>query len=126
MTEEINPPTDNRRCEYLFQSVEERALVLYVSSIPGEGYKAFRFFLGPVPRLAVVSISRVRRIRDGGTTVIETSEGTLSVRAPQRNEKSVWWPVGSVSEEEGIELVPIDSEGYIIHETSQFVTVQPK
>lgn len=115
-----------RRSEYLFRFANEQR-ILYVSSSsdPLADYDTFRAFLGPaVASGAVLSPLQilddgVDRYRDGGTTFVCTTAGTLYAPAPGRSETPTW----STDEDGPAELVPLDPAGFVITETVDGVTV---
>jgi hypothetical protein len=111
-----------RRCEYLFQLMEDRGRLLYVSSVAGGDYDTFRLFLGIAPQLLAVPIDDVTRYRDGGTTVMNTAVGILVAPAQQHDEEPTWM----VEDDENVDLVPLDPDQYMISETEPHVTIHPK
>lgn len=79
---------DLRQLEYLVIS-EDGSVVIYVSASFYEySYKSFRLFIGDGETMREVKVQDVIRYRDGGTTYIETDEGTFYSPAPKRNASS--------------------------------------
>lgn len=56
-----------------------------------EGFESVRFFIGYNWRLREVEIKSIERWRDGGTTLIETTDGVLYVPSPFKKDESATW-----------------------------------
>lgn len=110
-----------RKPEYLFLGANV-AFWVYVSAAKYRySYESFRFFIGEAGALDLreVPIRRVQRMRDGGSTVIETAEGRLCSPTRFKPELHPRWEVGGST----FELVQRNAAQFDITETENGVRI---
>ena len=97
-----------RQPEYLF--VLPDGQYLYVSADKYRySYQSFKLFVGPRDAMRQIPIARVMRARDGGTTYVETGEGTLFSPTPFNKDAKTTW-------KDEIELTKVDPKQFNIVE----------
>ena len=103
-----------RKPEYLLLFPDGRFLYVSADS-ENYSYESFRLFVGYGAELREVPITKVERFRDGGTTYIYTSQGTLySPRRLSKEAKPTW---------NDVELERLDATRYNIVENATLATV---
>ena len=87
---DLPQPDEDRKPEYLFR--RPNGQYIYVSaSMNNYSYGSFRLFMGEAPLLDSLSVTKVERHRDGGTTLVETSAGILYVPTRLRPHQRAKW-----------------------------------
>lgn len=96
--------------EYLFLHETSGDVYIYVSADKyNNSYESFKLFIGNGDNMRELPVRHVERYRDGGTTYIETDEGTLFSPTPFDQDAKATWNQRV--------LVGVDPLGYDISET---------
>lgn len=118
MNIEVVPLPTVRAPEYLFRLVG--GIFIYVSANKyNYSYESFKFFLGKPGQMKEFPVLSVDRYRDGGTTYIKTSAGTLFSPTPFKKPKvkPTW---------DGEKIKELQPDQYTIEENDDTVKITKK
>jgi hypothetical protein len=87
---DIIPAVNPIFIEYIFR-LEDGRLILVDRPTYDWGYRDFRVFMGENGKFRQIVVNDVTRYKDGGTTIIETTEGTLFSPTPFDKSKEATW-----------------------------------
>jgi hypothetical protein len=114
---DVVPLPTVREVEYLFKLKGE--VYIYVSHDKYKfSYESFKMFLGKPAQMKEIPVLNVQRYRDGGTTHIETAQGTLFSPTPFDKKKKPTWG--------GEQIKQIDSKNFVIEENGDTVKITKK
>jgi hypothetical protein len=121
--------TPAREPEYLFRVPDgpdgPDGGLIYVSTGPVTDYRnyydSFKLFIGDGTVMRDVPVTDVTRYRDGGTTVVETTEGFLFVPSRYQSDAQPSW---GVEDGERQDLETLDPRDFEISESSTTVTLE--
>lgn len=86
------PLPDIRVPAYLFRFHDGQREFVYVSAAKyNSSQESFRLYIGTGNSMRRVPVSSVQRFRDGGTTYVRTTEGTLFCPSPFKRTLSATW-----------------------------------
>jgi hypothetical protein len=110
---DVVPLPNVRQPEYLFQMPDGQ--YIYVSADKYRySYESFRLFIGKMREMKPIPITDVQRMRDGGTTYVETNLGILYSPTPFRVNEPATWEL--LATKQKIELTKLDPKKFTITE----------
>jgi hypothetical protein len=111
--------SEGRQPRYFLQKPSGE--LIFVSEVKEEGYPSSNLFIGFGPTLRKVHIDKKMMMRDGGTTILGTAIGELTVPTPWEPKAAPVWTTPSGKE---ISLVKLDPSRASFDEKANFVTVR--